>query len=209
MAERDPSELELAAAFRAYLQDAPTHVRPTELARQFAIAYPHRRRTFGTWPFAAAPRLAWTLLVVGLLLAALVGGTLLVGSQLQRNLPAVVPPVASPAANPDEALAADLAAVWSNPYDAATVAALYAPNAVVYEIPADQTHKGLDVIGVRIRQLNAAGFTTVVTSAPIRQDDFVAVFAKYGTGADPSGRGLVVYELKDGKVLNQWVYPAP
>jgi hypothetical protein len=27
---------------------------------------------------------------------------------------------------------------------------------------------------------------------------------------EPSGsyRGLVVYELKDGKVLNQWVYPA-
>jgi hypothetical protein len=38
MAERDPSELDLAAAFRAYLEDAPTQVRPTELAHQFATA---------------------------------------------------------------------------------------------------------------------------------------------------------------------------
>jgi hypothetical protein len=48
-----------------------------------------------------------------------------------------------------------------------------------------------------------------VTSAPIRQDAFVAVFSKFGNTSDLSGRGLVVYELKDGKVLNQWVYAAP
>jgi hypothetical protein len=58
-------------------------------------------------------------------------------------------------------------------------------------------------------QLTAMDFKVVVTSAPIRQDSFVAVFSRYGTGGDPSGRGLVVYELKDGKVLNQWVYPTP
>ncbi len=123
------------------------------------------------------------------------------------STPATRSPAAAAAA--DEAFVADLAALWSNPYDAAKVAALYAPNAVFYDIPADQTHKGLDVIGVRIRQLNDVGFTTVVTSAPIRQDDFIAVFAKYGSGGDPSARGLVVYELQDGKVLNQWVYPTP
>jgi hypothetical protein len=47
-----------------------------------------------------------------------------------------------------------------------------------------------------------------VTSAPLRQESFGAVFSKYA-GGDLSGRCLVVYQLKDGKVLNQWVYPAP
>jgi len=106
MAERDRFELDLAAALRAYLEEAPTEVRPTELARHFATAYPHGTATFGSWRFAALPRLAWALLLAGLL-AALVGGTLLVGSQLQRRLPAVVPPVGQvyecpPGSNPDK-----------------------------------------------------------------------------------------------------------
>jgi hypothetical protein len=96
----------------------------------------------------------------------------------------------------------------NNPYDAATVEALYAPNAVLHEVTADQSHTGLDEIGARIRYFNASKFEAVVTSAPIRQDDFVAAFHEYGTGGDLSGHALVVYELKDGMVLNQWVYPA-
>jgi len=106
MAERDRFELDLAAALRAYLGDAPTEVRPTELARQFATAYPHRRGALGRWGFGPTPEAAWVLLLAGLLLA-LVGGTLLVGSQLQRRLPAVVPPVGQlydcpPGSTPDE-----------------------------------------------------------------------------------------------------------
>jgi len=105
MAERDRFELDLAAALRAYLEEAPTEVRPTELAGHFATAYPHGTTTFGPWRFAAIPRLAWALLLAGLL-AALVGGALLVGSQ-QRRLPAVVPPVGQvfecpPGSTPDE-----------------------------------------------------------------------------------------------------------
>jgi hypothetical protein len=42
---------------------------------------------------AVVPRSAWVLLLLAGLLAALVGGTLIVGSQLQRKLSAVVPPV--------------------------------------------------------------------------------------------------------------------
>jgi len=95
MAERDRFELDLATALRAYLEDAPTEVRPTELARQFATAYPHRRAVLGRWSFGLVPALAWILLLGGLLLA-LVGGALLVGSQLQRKLPAVVPPIGQP-----------------------------------------------------------------------------------------------------------------
>ena len=93
MAERDRFELDLAAALRAYLEDAPTEVRPAELARKFATAHPHRRGGSGRWGLAAVPRLAWVLLLLAALLAALVGGTLFAGSQIQRFLPAVVPPI--------------------------------------------------------------------------------------------------------------------
>ena len=115
----------------------------------------------------------------------------------------------SPAAVADDALVADLAAVWSSPYDAAKVAALYAPNAVVHELTdANLTSTGLEAIQARVKSLAAMDFKVVVTSAPIRQDDFVAVFSKYGEGK-AAFPGLVVYQLKDGKVLNQWVYPTP
>ena len=119
------------------------------------------------------------------------------------------PTALSPTANPDEALVADLSALMSDPYDAARVAALYAPNAVIHETTANLTQTGLEQIGARIREFNDGGFKTVVASAPIRQGDFVAVFAKYGTGGDLSNGALVVLELEGGKVLNHWVYPAP
>jgi hypothetical protein len=123
--------------------------------------------------------------------------------------PATPTPAApTPAATTDEALLADLAAVMSDPYDAARLATLYAPNAVIHETTANQTQTGLDEIGARIRSFNEAKFEAVVTSAPIRQGDYVAAFSKYGTGGDLSGRALVVDELQDGKVLNQWVYDA-
>jgi hypothetical protein len=93
MAERDRFELDLVNALRAYAQDAPTEVRPAELARQFATTYPHGRTSIGPWRLPAALRPAWVLLLLAGLLAALVGGSLLVGSQLQPKLPAVVPPV--------------------------------------------------------------------------------------------------------------------
>jgi sugar lactone lactonase YvrE len=91
MAERDRFELDLAAALRAYLDDAPTEVRPTELARQFATAYPHGTTTFGPWRLAAIPRPAWVLLLLAALLVALVGGMLIVGSRLPETAPRVPP----------------------------------------------------------------------------------------------------------------------
>ncbi|MEI8333735.1 MAG: hypothetical protein WCH74_07765 [Chloroflexota bacterium] len=92
MAERDRFELDLAAALRAYALDAPTEVRPTELAQQFAAAYPHGRTALGPWRPVAVPRVAWLLLLLAGLLAAMVAGMLVAGSQMQRKLPAVVPP---------------------------------------------------------------------------------------------------------------------
>jgi hypothetical protein len=114
----------------------------------------------------------------------------------------------SPAAVTDEALVADLAAVWSNPYDAAKVAALYAPNAVLYDKNANETSTGLEAIQAKVEAYAAKNFKVKITSDWIRQDNFVAHFANFGNTSELSGRGLVVYELMDGKVLNQWVYPA-
>ena len=107
MAERDRFELDLVNALRAYAQDAPTEVRPAELARQFATAYPHGRTAIGPWRLPTDLRPAWVLLLLAGLIAALVGGALLVGSQLQRKLPAVVPPVGQvftcpPGSTPDK-----------------------------------------------------------------------------------------------------------
>jgi hypothetical protein len=107
MAERDRFELALAAALRAYAEDAPTQARPTELARHFATAYPRRRAAIGPWRLPTALRPAWVLLLLATLLAALVGGALLVGSQPERRVPAVVPPIGQlfecpPGSTPDE-----------------------------------------------------------------------------------------------------------
>jgi len=106
MAERDPFELDLAAALRAYLEDAPTQVRPTELARHFAVAYPHRRTVLGRRSFGLTPALAWALLLAGLLLALVVGG-LLAGSWRPYQAIVIAPsptptgtPVATPTATP-------------------------------------------------------------------------------------------------------------
>jgi hypothetical protein len=46
------------------------------------------------------------------------------------------------------------------------------------------------------------------TSASIRQDSFVAVFHRF-RAAGATYPVLAVFELKDGKVVNQWAYPAP
>jgi hypothetical protein len=145
-------------------------------------------------------------------LGAILLAVILVGACSAGSTPsaAMTPaPTGSAMANPDEALVADLAALWSNPDDPATVAALYAPNAAVHEMTdANLTSKGLEAIQARVKSLTAMNFKVVVTSAPIRQDDFVAVFSRYGTD-EATYPGLVVYQLKDGKVLNQWVYATP
>ena len=156
--------------------------------------------------YRLAGRLGATLLAVTLLGACGASAT-----QSTATPSPATPSSASPAptANPDEALVATLTALMNDPYDAAKVAALYAPNAVFHETTANLTHTGLEDIGSRIRELNDARFKAVVNSAPIRQDNFVAFFSKYGTGGVTAERALVVFELKDGKVSNNWVYPAP
>jgi sugar lactone lactonase YvrE len=88
MAEREPypSELDLRAAFRSYLEDAPTQVRPAELAHQFATTHPHRRSPIGPWGLTMALRPAWILLLLAALLAAVVGAAF-IGSRLRQSTP--------------------------------------------------------------------------------------------------------------------------
>ena len=96
MAEHDPSELDLRAAFRAYLEDAPTDVRPVDLTHQLATANPHQKGVLGRWGLGLTPALAWTLLLAGLLLALVTGG--LVAGGWRPDLGFVIAPSSTPAA---------------------------------------------------------------------------------------------------------------
>ncbi len=205
MAENDLFERGLADAFLRLGDDVPGTVDAAAVAHRVALEHPRRRVRALAWGLVALPRLAWILLLLAALLAAMVGTMLVAGSQPEPKLAPMTP---SPTANPAEALAADLAAVWSNPYDAAKVAALYAPDAVFHDLVSNETSTGLEAIQARIKEYAAQPFKVENTSAPIRQDNFVAVFFRFGTGENLYP-GLGVYEVKDGKVLNQWVYPAP
>jgi hypothetical protein len=88
MPELDPFERSLETALRAF---ADRGVIPVD-AVEFTARVAGRPRGMPS-PWRPARRLAWVLLLLAGLLAAMVGGALLVGSQ-QRRLPAVVPPFA-------------------------------------------------------------------------------------------------------------------
>ncbi len=117
MAERDRFELDLAAAVRAYLEDAPTQVRPSELARQFASTYPHRRGLTGRLGFRLTPAMAWLLLLAGLLLALVVGG-LLAGSWRPYQAIVIAPsptPTGTPVATPTPTPGANATGLMTTP----------------------------------------------------------------------------------------------
>jgi hypothetical protein len=98
MSELDVFEARFVAAYRRYLDEAPSEVDAAAVVRTVTAAHP--RAHAGTWPWAlrTAPALAW-LVLLALLLAALGAAAFFVGSQPVRRLPAVVPPV-GPTATP-------------------------------------------------------------------------------------------------------------
>jgi len=106
MAELDVFEARFAAAYRRYLDEVPTDVDAAAVVRAAATARPRAR--WAAWRGALRPAtaLAWPVLVA-LVIAALVAGLVLVGSQPQRDDPAVVLPVATATFQP--------AAVTANP----------------------------------------------------------------------------------------------
>jgi hypothetical protein len=102
MPELDPFERSLETALRAF---ADRGVIPVDSVEFTARVAGRPRGMLSPW--RPAPRPAGVLLLLAGLLLALVGGALLVGSQLQRKLPAVVPPVGQvyecpPGSTPDK-----------------------------------------------------------------------------------------------------------
>ena len=99
MAEMDVLERRVAAALLGYVGEIPDAVDAAAVAHRVALEHPHRRAPMVGRRWAAFPRVAWVLLLLAGLLTALVGGTLIVGSQPQPEVPAVLPPV-GPTATP-------------------------------------------------------------------------------------------------------------
>ena len=64
----------------------------------------------------------------------------------------VAPTESSVTALTDEALVADLAALWSSPVDATEVAAFYAPEAVIHDNVSGETSTGLEAIQATIEK---------------------------------------------------------
>jgi len=120
----------------------------------------------------------------------------------------VSPATASPAASVDQALMADLNVIWTGMADAAKVAALYAPDATFYDLVDGRTYKGLAAIQAKVKANASSGFTCEQGSLSIREGNVVAVFHRFHAGG-ATYPVLAVFELKDGKVINQWAYPAP
>jgi len=92
MAELEVFEARFAAAYRRYLDEVSTDVDAAAMARAAATARPRARWAAWRGALRPVPALAW-LALLGLLLAALTAGLVVVGSQPQRNNPAVVPPL--------------------------------------------------------------------------------------------------------------------
>ena len=105
MHELDVFESRFAAAYRRYVDEAPTQVDAAAVARTVAASRPRPRAITAPWALRPARTLSWVVLGA-LLLAALGAAALGAGSLLERKLPAVVPPVGPtlacpPGTNPD------------------------------------------------------------------------------------------------------------
>ena len=109
--------------------------------------------------------------------------------------------------NSDQALIDQANTAWSGPYDAAKIAAVYAPDAIFYDKIANETSAGLEAIQAKAATYAGVGFTTALLTKPVRTGDFVAAFAKYGTNLQATDTALILMQVKDGKIANQWVYP--
>jgi len=110
--------------------------------------------------------------------------------------------------DPDQALADSVGAAVSYPYDAAEVAALYATDATLYDLAANETSTGLAEIQAKAARLAALDFVSKDATAPTRQGDTLARFETHGQEGQVIYPGLVVVQLDPatGKIKRQWVY---
>lgn len=104
MADLDVLERRVIAALLDYVGQVPDAVDAAVVARRVALEHPRRGASRVGWRPTAVPRVAWVLLAALLLTIA---GALVVGSQPEPKLPAVVPPVGElfvcpPGSTPDK-----------------------------------------------------------------------------------------------------------
>jgi hypothetical protein len=113
-------------------------------------------------------------------------------------------------ANPDQTLANQSTAAWSGAYDAAKLAAVYAPDAVFVDTIEGETSTGLPAIQAKANNyLTNYQFVTKAASDPIRNGDSIAMFVTYGTNNAATNHALSVMQLKDGMIVRQTVYAMP
>jgi hypothetical protein len=212
MAERDRFELDLAAALRSYLEDAPTQVRPTELARHFAVAHPHRRGVLARWSNGLTPAMAWALLVTGLLLALLVGSVLVGGRRPQLATVIAPPPTATPdpsalLADPAAVIAARMSAWYAG--DTAATSLLYASDHTVVVVGDDTGVYVSDHFETRPAGLDDAYWeprSTPFHGGPYWAQATVAGVARVG---DPGRDVLAVYRFdRDNRIETEWLVVA-
>jgi hypothetical protein len=125
MAEMDAFERRVTDTLLWYADEAAPTLDAATVAHRAALGHPRRAGSgLLPWRLAAIPRLAWLLLLAGLLVA-LVGGMLIGGSQVQRRLPAVMPIVlpayeCPPGSDPDKPGPVDQArppTIWTSGFD--------------------------------------------------------------------------------------------
>jgi hypothetical protein len=95
MTDREVFERRFRTALHRHVADGPTEFDALAFAHAVAAKAPRRGglTTALGWPVVAIPRLAWTLLLLAALMVAMVGGMLMAGSQANRKLAAVLPPI--------------------------------------------------------------------------------------------------------------------
>ena len=136
MTERDAFELRLGTAVHDYIGRVSSELDPVELAHRIATSEPRHQGLVAAlaWRAVAVPQVAWVVLLLGALLAAMVAGMLVGGSQRptwapRADVPMPVAPVAwptwSPASAVDTALVDRLNEFW-RAHDVTDVAALEA-----------------------------------------------------------------------------------
>jgi hypothetical protein len=133
-----------------------------------------------------------------IVIVALVAGA--IGYLIGGNQPAAV--------SADDTLVTSSAAVWSTAYDPARVAAVYAAHATFRDGIAGETSTGLEAIQAKVAEYATYGFNVVPTSTALRQGDYVINFFDYGTATGGMEHGISVFQVADGKIVNQWAYPA-
>ena len=106
MAEMDALERRVAETLLWYADEVAPAVDASAVAHRVALEHPRRRARALPWQ-VAVPRRAWVPLLLAGLLAAMVGGMLIAGSQREPKLPAVIGPLLSPTPAPTATTASD------------------------------------------------------------------------------------------------------